>query len=222
MLAALTRLHDIAGIEAFVTGVTTAGVYEKAENAALLDALGLLPRQAGIASIERIVRATGATAFAPCADLLARAAAAAPEHAALLRHAAAALVGVLPAQPKPANDWQPRGPVVEPSFIVDLLGALTAIDEALADRAVTHVLSRPGTYDPDTGPGARHESASKRDESASWFRQCIARSRSAACRVPRAPAGAHRRTAHAARRLAPAERGRLQLPTLHGTRSLSQ
>ncbi len=150
MLAALTRLHDIAGIEAFVTGVTTAGVYEKADNAALLDALGLLPRQAGIASIERIVRATGATAFAPCADLLARAAAAAPEHAALLRHAAAALVGVLPAQPKPANDWQPRGPVVEPSFIVDLLGALTAIDEALADRAVTHVLSRPGTYDPDT------------------------------------------------------------------------
>jgi len=150
MLAALTRLEDTACIEKFLTSVTAAGVYAKGDNAALLGALGLLPRKAGLALIERIVCATGATAFAACADLLARSAAAAPEHAASLRAAAAALVDVLPAHTKPKQPWEVSGPSVEPSFIVDLQTALAAIDEALADRAVAHILAWPKSYDLDT------------------------------------------------------------------------
>ncbi len=150
MLAALTRLQDIAGIETFLTGVTAAGVYTKADNAAVLGALGRLPREAGIALIERIVRATGATTFAACADLLARAAAAAPDRAASLRAAAAALIDVLPAHTKPKQAWEAPGPGVDPSFIVDLQTALAAVDEALAGRAVAYILASPTRYDPDT------------------------------------------------------------------------
>jgi predicted 2-oxoglutarate/Fe(II)-dependent dioxygenase YbiX len=149
MLTALTTLKDTACIEDFLTGVTAAGVYAKADNTAMLRALGLLPRETSLGLIERIVRATGATAFAACADLLARTAAAAPDHAAGLRAAAAALVGVLPAPAQPRQPWEVSGPSVDPAFIVDLQTALATIDEALADRAVVHILAWPKTYDPD-------------------------------------------------------------------------
>jgi len=150
MLAALTMLEDIASIETFLTDVTAGGVYAKADNAAVLDALGLMPSQTGIGLIERIVRATGATAFAACADLLARAAAPAPQVATRLRDAAAALVDVLPAGTERAEFWEQPRRHVEAGFVVDLQTALAAIDETLADRAVTHILALPNTYDPDT------------------------------------------------------------------------
>ncbi|HVC59067.1 MAG TPA: 2OG-Fe(II) oxygenase [Acetobacteraceae bacterium] len=143
MLAALTRLEDIPCIETFLAGVTAAGVYAKADNAAVLGALGLLSRKTGTGLIERIVRATGATAFAACADLLARAAAAAPEHATSLRAAAAALIDLLPARPGPKQPWEASGPSVEPGFVVDLQIALATIDATLADRAVAHILALP-------------------------------------------------------------------------------
>jgi predicted 2-oxoglutarate/Fe(II)-dependent dioxygenase YbiX len=149
MLAVLTLLQDIARIETFLTSVTAAGVYAKADNSAVLDALGMLPGKTGIALIERIVRATGATAFAACADLLARAAAPAPQVATRLRGAAAALVDALPAGTERAEAWdQPRRPV-DAGFVADLQTALAAIDETLAERAADHILALPKFYDPD-------------------------------------------------------------------------
>jgi hypothetical protein len=149
MLAALTRLQDIACIESFLTGVTAAGVYTRADNPAILGALGLLPREAGVALIERIVRATGATAFAACADLLARATAAAPDHARSLCSAASALIDALPSHAGSKQPWEEPRSKVEASFIVDLQTALAGIDEAMADRAVARILALPQTYDPD-------------------------------------------------------------------------
>jgi hypothetical protein len=149
MLAALTRLEDTGCIETFIAGVTAAGVYAKADNAVLFGALGLLPPNTELALIEQIVRATGATSFAACADLLARAAAASLDRAASLGAAAAALIDVLPARAKPKQPWEAPGPAIEPTFIVDLLTALATIDGALADRAMTHVLGLPKIYDPD-------------------------------------------------------------------------
>jgi len=149
MLAALTLLEDIACIESFLTGVTAAGVYAKADNAAILGALALLPRKAGIALIERIVGATGTTAYVACADLLARAADAAPEHAANLRASAATLVQALPAEAKRSEFWETPKTAADPSLVVDVLTALPAIDAPLADRAVSHILAFPKVYDPD-------------------------------------------------------------------------
>jgi predicted 2-oxoglutarate/Fe(II)-dependent dioxygenase YbiX len=157
MLVALTGLHDTAHIETFVRDVMAAGVYAKSDNAALLGALGRLQRDPGIALVERIVRATGATTYAACADLLAREAAATPARAADLQAAANALVHVLPAAVKPTPPWGIPPPAIEPSFIVDLLHAFAAIDEALASRAVAHMLALPPVYDPDVTlvPAAR-------------------------------------------------------------------
>jgi predicted 2-oxoglutarate/Fe(II)-dependent dioxygenase YbiX len=147
MLQALTLLEDIACIEAFLTGITAAGNYAKADNAAVLSAVALLPGKAAAALIERIVRATAATTYPACADLLARAAA--PDNATNLRAAAAALVDMLPAQAKRTEYWDQSRPVVDAGFVVDLQAALAAIDETLADRAAAHMLGLPKVYDAD-------------------------------------------------------------------------
>ena len=55
MLTLLTQLDDTALIEQFLTEVTAAGHYDKADNAAILAALDRLPPLRAKALIERIV-----------------------------------------------------------------------------------------------------------------------------------------------------------------------
>jgi hypothetical protein len=149
MLDLLTRLRDAELIERFLTGVTAEGFYRKADNAAILAALGCLPLRRAAVLVERIVAGTAATAFAACADLLARTAPAwGRQHASALAGAAAKLVEALPesrASPAPDEPWQ-RGSRVSSAAVVDLLAALSITDPALAERAVDHMLARPGVY----------------------------------------------------------------------------
>ena len=152
MLALLTRLDDTAVIERFLTEITAAGCYGKADNGAVLDALGRLPPARRAQLIERIVVGTASTLFAACADLLARAASAWRDLApACLAKAAARLLEAVsgdPARAAPRPSWQ-SSPEAEPGFVVDLLTGLCAIDETLAERAVDHLLAWPKTYDLD-------------------------------------------------------------------------
>lgn len=149
MLAALARLRDTVAIETFLTSVTAAGVFARADAVAMLDALRLLPRPKAVALVEQIVRATGAESFAACASLLSHAAAETPDQASDLRDAAEALVGTLPRAAKPEPAWQSPGLSIDPSFVADLLHGLARIDAVLADRAVNHILAWPRSYDPD-------------------------------------------------------------------------
>jgi predicted 2-oxoglutarate/Fe(II)-dependent dioxygenase YbiX len=153
MLTLLTQLDDAELIERFLGEVTAAGVYGEGDNAAVIAALGRLPPPRAAALVERVVAGTAGSAFGACANLLARAAAASgQEHASRLAGAAARLVEALPGDPAraaPREPWQ-RGPRVNPAAVVDLLAGLGAIDAALAERAVDHILARPKTYSLDT------------------------------------------------------------------------
>jgi 2OG-Fe(II) oxygenase superfamily len=147
MLAMLAQLADTDRVEAFVTCVTAVGDYGKSDNAPLLAALGCLSASRQTALLDVIIDKTAAMSFAACADLLARAVGHLPD----LRGAAIRLIQVMPGDPArfvPQLPWQ-RQPAVEPGFVVDLLTALVAIDEALAKRAAEYMLSWPKIYDLD-------------------------------------------------------------------------
>ncbi len=150
MLTLLTRLDDTDLIELFLAEVTAAGVYGKGDNAAIVAALGCLAPPRAAALVERIVAGTAPTRFGACADLLARTAAVlGPQHLSGLVGVATKLVEALPGdRTRAAADepWQ-RGPEVSPTAVVDLLTGLGAINWALAERAVDHILLRPKSYD---------------------------------------------------------------------------
>lgn len=148
MLALLNRLRDAARIDAFLTDLSATGEYSLGDNAALVEALGLLPPARATELIERIVVGNAGAALGACGDLLARCAVVARDagRAVDFRPAARALVEALPGDPAraPQPDW--RRPRVEPGFIVDLLTALGQLDAGLADRAADHILAWPQTY----------------------------------------------------------------------------
>ena len=106
MLRLLTRLHDIATIDAFLTTVTAQGVYGPGENEAVLGALRLLGPERAATLLEQIVVANAPPALGACADLLARAATdSATENGPVdLRPAALAFVARLPGDPARAPD----------------------------------------------------------------------------------------------------------------------
>jgi predicted 2-oxoglutarate/Fe(II)-dependent dioxygenase YbiX len=157
MLTQLTRLDDAALIERFLSEITASGCYAKADNEAIIDALGRLALARAAMLIERIVAQTGVTFFAACADLLARAAAIwRRDQTSDLTGAAARLVAALPDKSRRAASGEPWGdawqsrPKVDAGFVVDLLTGLGVINEALAEQAVSHMLSRPKAYGPDS------------------------------------------------------------------------
>jgi len=149
MLAVLSELGDDVLIRRMLTDVIAAGGHDPRDAAAILDALGRLPPPERAALVEQVVRGTAATAFAACAGLLARAAAA--WGPAGLHGAAAALLAAMPGDPAhtaPAPSWQ-RPAAVVPRTVLDLLAGLGVVDPALAGQAVAHLLAWPGTYGMD-------------------------------------------------------------------------
>jgi hypothetical protein len=149
MLASLARLDDAAAIEAFLTRVVAEGCFGKGDNGAIVDALGHLPPTRRSSPIERVMAGTAATSPGACANLLARVAAAWPDHRTPgLVHAATRLIEALPGDPAqavPRSSWQ-DSPRVDTDAVVDLVTGLCAIDEALAERAVDPLLAWPNTY----------------------------------------------------------------------------
>ncbi|HEY1932837.1 MAG TPA: 2OG-Fe(II) oxygenase [Acetobacteraceae bacterium] len=148
MVRVLCRLDDAARIEAMLERVVAAGAYGKGDNAAVVEALALLPPRQALQAVQRIVAAMGATVFGACANLLSHLA---PTHGAALRDAALLLLAGIPGDPAQRSRdlaWR-RDSGVDASLVADLLSALSAIDPELAGRAVAHVLARPKPYDAD-------------------------------------------------------------------------
>ncbi|MDO9714056.1 2OG-Fe(II) oxygenase [Paracraurococcus lichenis] len=154
MLDLLTRLGDAGLIARLLTEVTAGGNYRKADNTAILAALRGLPQRQAAALVERIVTGTAVSAFAACADLLARIATAweQDQSAAALSGAAVRLTEALPGGHTRSAPDEPRRPEarVGPAAVADLVTALMTIKPSLAERAVDLMLASPRLYGADT------------------------------------------------------------------------
>ena len=157
LLATLTQLNDTTRIEAFLTNISAAGNYCKADNPAILKASSLLPPTKAIDLIRRIIAGSAVESPSACADLLAQSATAAQKSGqiAALIPIAKILLDTLPGDPArippppPEQRWRSHPPQVESTFVVDLLTGLGLIDPALADQAVRYMQAWPNTYPPD-------------------------------------------------------------------------
>lgn len=154
MLSQLVRLQDREHMESMLAGVVAAGAYATGDNAALVQALHLLPAARVGALLLAVVRGNADLHIGGCADLLARIAAVAAWRGQLLG-AAQALLDAMPgdpAQPKSQADaW--RRERADAGVVHDTLRALATAGHAglsaLADQAVTHWLAWPKTYGMD-------------------------------------------------------------------------
>ena len=103
--------------------------------------------------LQHIIKGTAAASFGRCADLLARAVAAAPQDGlTILRSAVATLVAALPGDPArdmPRDPWV-RAPRMNARAVVDFMNAAAPIDAALAGRAADHMLAWPKMYGLDS------------------------------------------------------------------------
>ena len=151
LLGLLTRLGDDERIASLLSRFPEYGSCTMGEAAAIAAAAVRLPPGQAAALMERIVATTIQAALEPAAALLARAAADwPPGRRPGLAGVAAVLTAALPGIPGQGGcDRWGRPLPVSAGLVVDLLGALEAIDPALAGRAVDHVLAWPRTYDPD-------------------------------------------------------------------------
>lgn len=154
MLSLLARLQDREHIESMLTEVVAAGAYATSDNAALVQALKLLPASRVGALLPPVVQGNADLHIAGCADLLARAAAVSAWRGQLLG-AAQALLDAMPGDParpkSQADAW--RRERADAAVVHDTLRALAPAGHAglsaLADQAVTHWLAWPKTYGMD-------------------------------------------------------------------------
>ncbi|MBE2293681.1 MAG: 2OG-Fe(II) oxygenase [Phycisphaerales bacterium] len=150
MLVLLTQLRDTARIDTFLAELSATGQYSLNDNAALIQAIRLLPPLRAAEQIEGIIAGNVGTALGACGNLLARCAALVRDTSCEVDFlpAARALINALPGDPArtPQRESWHRSPPMEPSFVVDLLSALTQLDAGLADDAVDYILAWPQTY----------------------------------------------------------------------------
>lgn len=156
MLSHLVRLRDCERIESMLTGVVAAGAYAVGDNAALVQALKLLPACRVGPLLRSVVQGNADLHIGGCADLLVRAAAVAAWRE-RLPGAAQALLDAMPGNP--ASAW-PRSQAdawrrerADAGVVHDMLRALAPAGQGalaeLADRAVSHWLAWPKTFGMD-------------------------------------------------------------------------
>ncbi|MCK6431915.1 MAG: 2OG-Fe(II) oxygenase [Burkholderiaceae bacterium] len=154
MLLQLVRLQDRELIDSMVTNVVAAGAYAAGDNAALTQALKLLPASRVGALLLAVVQGNADLHIGGCADLLASAVAVSAWRGQLLG-AAQALLDAMPGDParpqSPADAWRREG--ADAGVVHDTLRALAPAGHAglsaLADQAVTHWLAWPKTFGMD-------------------------------------------------------------------------
>lgn len=154
MLSQLVRLQDREHIESMLTKVVAAGAYAAGDNAALVQALKLLPASRVGALLLAVVQGNADLHIAGCADLLARAVAVSAWRGQLVG-AAQALLDAMPgdsARSKSPADGRRRDRA-DAGVLHDTLRALASTGHAglsaLAVQAVTHWLAWPRTYGMD-------------------------------------------------------------------------
>jgi predicted 2-oxoglutarate/Fe(II)-dependent dioxygenase YbiX len=153
MLTLLNQLWDVTSIDRFLSDLSATGVYGKGDNEALIQAAYLLSPERTAELIERIIAGNAVKSLSGCCDLLDRAMELAQDLDCTtdLIPAANALVDALPGDPNQGEvaSWY-RRTLVEPDCVVNLLSALRHLDTSLGDRAVSHMLAWPLTYELDT------------------------------------------------------------------------
>ncbi len=154
MLSQLVRLQDRELIESMLTTVVAAGAYAAGDNAALVQALKLLPASRAGTLLLAVVQGNSDLRIGGCADLLARAAGVSAWRG-QLPGAAQALLDAMPGDParprSQADAW--RRERADAGVVHDTLRAMAPAGHAalaeLADRAVTHWLAWPRTFGMD-------------------------------------------------------------------------
>ena len=154
MLSLLAQLDDKDGADILLRRLVAQRGHDKADNAAILDALRLSPPDQALERIGSIMASNAVPALSACSALLAGAVRArlAPKPA-QLRKAGEALVEALPGDPAlaPKDTWgRPQQATAETGGVADLVVALDAIDGALAQRAAHHMLAWPKPFDLDS------------------------------------------------------------------------
>jgi predicted 2-oxoglutarate/Fe(II)-dependent dioxygenase YbiX len=151
MLSLLSQLGDKKGADRLFVKLIAQGGHGKADNDAILDALGLFSLDRAAERLRRIVAASAVSALGACSALLAGAVRSrfASKKPAKLVDAVAALVEALPGDPSLAPKDQfgrPKGVRADAGVIVDLVGVLDAVDGSLARRTANHLLAWPTHY----------------------------------------------------------------------------
>lgn len=149
LLACLCRLGARGLLDTFIATVPATGRYDGAENAALAQALLLLPAPRAGKLITAVIAANARHVAGACAELLALCAER-DDAATVLAPAARTLVdvltGVLVTPPDAANPWRHVAPP-DAFLVVQVLAALQRLgDASLADVALDHMLAM---YAPD-------------------------------------------------------------------------
>jgi hypothetical protein len=154
VLSQLVQLQDREHVESMLANVVAAGGYAVGDNAALVQALKLLPVP-GIGSLlKAVVQGNADLHIGGCADLLMRAADVSTWRG-QVQGAAQALLDAMPGDParlqSSADAW--RREWVDTGVVHDTLRTLAPVGHAglsaLADQAVTHWLAWPKTYGMD-------------------------------------------------------------------------
>ena len=153
MVGLLTRLGDKALVETAIEKLIAQRGHDKADNAAILGALGLFSLERAAGLLQAIVASNSIDALGACGALLA-AAVRGPfaKKPALLTSAASVIVEALPsdAVSAPKDQWgRPRVARADAAFVADFAGAVDRIDDTLAQRTAVHILAWPRHFDPD-------------------------------------------------------------------------
>jgi predicted 2-oxoglutarate/Fe(II)-dependent dioxygenase YbiX len=147
MFDLLARLGDLALVEAMIGKLVGQQGHDKADNAAILEAVALFAPDRAADTLQKIAAANAVDALGSCGALLATALQGPfAKKPALLFGAAQALVGHLPGDPVSAPKDQggrSREAKSDATFVGDLAGVVDRVDAGLASRTATHILAWP-------------------------------------------------------------------------------
>jgi len=152
LLACLFRLGDIDGINRYWQGIAKYGFYQKADSAALVQSSTLIPWDFVVSAVEQAFTLSAIKAQEACAALLAGLSSAKACNATDLNKAAQILFAVLPGDPQHFPElpsWQSPRITNSSEFVSAILTSFSAINNALADDALTYFLAWPTVYDVD-------------------------------------------------------------------------
>jgi predicted 2-oxoglutarate/Fe(II)-dependent dioxygenase YbiX len=154
MFRLLVRLGDRDLVAIMIGKLVARRGHDKADSAAILEALTLFPPDRAAELLRAIVTAHAIEALGACGALLAGALKGAFAHEPTrLIAAAQALADALPGDPAlaPKDQWgRPTGSRADAAFVADIVAVVDRVDGALAQRTVAHLLAWPRHFDLDT------------------------------------------------------------------------
>ncbi len=154
LLLLLCTLQDVPHLHTFITHLAHTRSYSPGDNAALVQALALLPADSAGPLLSALIARHADLHISACADLVLRASAA-PALKRGWQNAARCLVDTLPGNPAQTLTtdaqslaWRRQKP--DATLLCNLMRLLCRTQSALAQQVLEHCLAWPQTYDLDT------------------------------------------------------------------------